>query len=106
MIALLGEAFVTALEGHAIGLRQARGEDPHELGGRRRPHLGPCVREMVLHGRVLQTESVGRSLLGAGTEDGFDHADLAIRRSSRSPLSHASRRAAASHSSRPSIGIS
>jgi hypothetical protein len=71
MMAFLGEAFVTTLEGQGLGLRQPRSK-----------------------------------------EDRFDHPDLAVRRSAsrvqRAPAlrSHASRLAAASHSSRPSIGSS
>ena len=48
--------------GHALGLGQSRGQDPHELCRRRRPHLGPGVRQVVLHGRVRQAEAVGGCL--------------------------------------------
>lgn len=65
--------------GHALGFGQTRGQDPHELRGRRRPHLGPCIRQVVLHGRVRQTEAVGGRLLRSGDEDcGHDH-NLTVR---------------------------
>ena len=53
-------------------------EDPHELRRGRRPHLGPRVRQVVLHGRVRQAEAVGGGLLRPGDEDGGNHADLAV----------------------------
>jgi hypothetical protein len=86
MIAFLGQAFVTALEGHALGLRQARGEDPHELRRRRRPHLGPCVRQVVLDRRVRQAEAVGSRLLRPRNQDRFNRPDLAVRRPLRGQL--------------------
>ena len=46
----------------ALGVRQPRPQDPHELR-RRRPDLRPGVRQVVLHGRVRQAEAVGGSLL-------------------------------------------
>ena len=49
---------------------------------------------------------MGGRLLRPGGDDGGNDADLTVSRAGRSPGSHASRLAAASHSSRPSIGIS
>ncbi len=89
-----------------IRLGQPLRQDPNQLRRRLRAHLGPRVRQVVLDGRVGQAQAVGRRLLRPRGEDRGDHDDLAVRRASRSPLSHASRLAAASHSSRPSIGIS
>jgi hypothetical protein len=37
-----------------LGFGQASSEDPHELRRRRRAHLGPGVRQVVVHGRVRQ----------------------------------------------------
>jgi len=91
---------------HVIWLGQTSSQDPHELRRRRRSDLGPRVRQVVLHGRVRQAEAVGGRLLRPGNEDRGDHPDLTIGRACRSPFSHASRLAAATHSSRPSIGIS
>ena len=42
-----------------LRLRQPRRQDPHELRRRLRPHIGPGVRQVVLHGRVRQAEPVG-----------------------------------------------
>ena len=64
----------------ALRARQPRREDPHELRRRRRPHLGPRVRQVVLHGRVRQAEAVGGGLLRAGGEDRGDDHELAVRR--------------------------
>ena len=55
---------------------------------------------------VHHCEAVRRRLLLPGGEDGCDDHELALRGASRSAFPHASRRAAASHSSRPSIGMS
>jgi hypothetical protein len=59
--------------GSAVGFRQARGEDPDELRRRPRPHPGPRVRQVVLHGRVRQAESVGGRLLGSGASLRYRH---------------------------------
>ncbi len=89
-----------------------RGEDPHQLRGRLRPDLGPRVRQVVLDGGVRQAEPVGGRLLGPSLEDRRHDADLALggalggRPVGPGPRPHAVRPAAASHSSRPSIGIS
>ena len=89
----------------ALGPREPRSQDPHQLRCCRRPDLRPRVRQVVLHGRVRQTAAVGGCLLRAGDEDRGDHADLTVSRAVRgSACPHASRLAAASHSSRPSIG--
>jgi hypothetical protein len=91
--------------------RQPRSQDPHQLRGGRRAHLRSSAREVVLHCRVRQAEAVGGGLPRAGRDDGGDHSELLVRggarRSSPGPsaVPHANRRAAASHSSRPSIGI-
>jgi hypothetical protein len=61
------------------GLRQPRRQDPHELRRGLRAHLGPCVREVVLHGGARQAEAVSGRLLRSGNQDGSDHADLAVR---------------------------
>jgi len=50
----------------AGGLRQPRSQDPHELRRRRRPHLQPRIRQVVLDGRVRQAEAVGGGLLRPG----------------------------------------
>jgi hypothetical protein len=88
----------------SIGLGQPRGQDPDQLRRRLGSDLEPGVREVVLDGRVRQAETVGGSLLRPGDEDGGDHDDLSVRRASDGAVSHACRLAAASHSSRPSIG--
>jgi len=92
-----------------MGLGQTRGQDPHELRGRRRPRLGPGVRQVVLHGRVRHSEAVGGRLLGIRDEHCRDDTDLAVRGvylGPRASIPPASRLAAATHSSRPSIGSS
>jgi hypothetical protein len=76
------------------------------MRGRRRTDLRARLGEVVLDRRMRQAEAVGRCLLRAGNEDGDDHPDLTVRGASGAAFSHASRLAAASHSSRPSIGIS
>ena len=87
--------------------RQPRRQDPDELRGRLRSDPGPGVRQVVLDGRVRQAESVGGRLLRPDVEDGGHHKDLSVRGApAGAAISHASRLAAASHSSRPSIGIS
>jgi hypothetical protein len=63
-----------------LGLGETRGEQPDELRRRRRPHLRPRLRQVVLHGRVRQAEAVGGRLLRSGDQDGGDHADLAVGR--------------------------
>lgn len=105
---------------------QTRRQDPHELRRRLRSDLGSSVRQVVLHGRVRQAQAVGGCLLRPGDQDrGHDH-DLTVCRTrdrkgvgdgaipdgtvaraastTRSLGPHASRLAAASHSSRLSIG--
>jgi hypothetical protein len=64
--------------GHALGLRQPRPQDPHELCRRIRAHPGPRVRQVVLHRRVRQAQPVGGRLLRPGDQDRRDHDDLAI----------------------------
>jgi len=59
-------------------LGQPRAEDPHELRGRRRPHLGPRTRQVVLDGRVRQPQAVGGSRLCPGIEDCRRDDDLAV----------------------------
>jgi hypothetical protein len=62
----------------ALGFGQARGQDPHELRRRLRPHPGPRVRQVVLQGRVRQAEAMGGCLLRPGDEDRGDHPDLTV----------------------------
>jgi hypothetical protein len=98
---------VAAIRG--LGSRQPRPEDPHQLRRRVRTHLCPRARQMVLDRRVRQTETVGRCLLGARLQDSRDHQHLAVRGvgdQAARPARQALSPAAASHSSRPSIGIS
>jgi len=90
----------------ALRLGQPRGQDPHELRRRLRADLGSGVRQVVFHGRARQAEPVGGRLLRPRLQDRGDDHELALGRASRSPFPHASRLAAATHSSRPSIGIS
>ncbi len=93
--------------GLALRLGQPLGQDPDHLRRCFGPYLGPRVRQVVLHGGVREAEPVGGFLLRPGAEDGGHNDELAVGRpSSLSADSHANRRAAASHSSRPSIGRS
>lgn len=50
------EAALVVRPGQALGFGQPRGEDPRELRRRRRPGLGPRVRQLVLYGRARQAE--------------------------------------------------
>ena len=68
-----------------IEIRQPRGQHSHELRRRRRPHLGPGVRQVVLHGRVRRAEPVGGGLLRPGDQDGCDHPDLTVCRALGGP---------------------
>jgi hypothetical protein len=76
------------------------------------PTLARAFASWCFTGRVRQAETVSGDLLRSGSNDGDDDDQLAVRGSPAetsprpSPFSHASRLAAASHSSRPSIGIS
>ncbi len=90
----------------AIVLGQPPREDPNELGRRRRTNFVARVRQVMLDRRMRQPESMGSRLLGTGCQDGLDDPELAVSRASGDLFSQASRRAAASHSSRASIGIS
>ena len=65
--------------GRSLAFRQARPEDPHQLRRRLRPDLCSGVRQVVLHGRVREAESVGRRLVRAGDEDRGDHSDFTVR---------------------------
>ena len=87
--------------------RKPRRQDPHQLRRRRRPHFGPGARQVVLDGRVRQAQAVRSSLLGPSVEDSGHDEDFAVSRASGAvAFPHASRLAAASHSSRPSMGMS
>ena len=44
------------------GLRQPRGQDPHELRRRLRAHLRPRIRQVVLHGHVAPEAAVGGTI--------------------------------------------
>jgi hypothetical protein len=80
-------------------------QDPHELRRRLRPWAERC--QVVLDGRRRQPEAVRGGLLRAGDEDRRHDQDLSVSGASGGAAgSHASRVAAASHSSRPSIAIS
>jgi putative intracellular protease/amidase len=54
--------------------------DPDQLRRRFSPHLGPCVGQVVLHGRLRQPGPVGGGLLRPCGEDGRDHPDLTVGR--------------------------
>ena len=67
---------------------------------------------MTLHGARLDSDELGGVMDGSASSDvGGEHVRLALGRLERElaakvPVPHASRLAAANHSSRPSIGIS
>ena len=78
----------------ALRFGQTRGQDPHELGGRRRAHPGPRIHEVVLDGRVRQAKAVSGCLLRSCDEHSSHDDDLAVRRAfgrAGRPASHALR---------------
>jgi hypothetical protein len=73
------------------------------------PTFDRAFAQVMLEGRVRQAEAVSGLLLRPSSHDRGNDGYLAVARALRGgaePGSHASRLAAASHSSRPSIGIS
>jgi hypothetical protein len=98
--------------GHALGLGQPWRQDPHELRGRLRAHLRPCIGQVVLHRRRRQAEAMSGSLLRPGVEHRGDHADLTVggaSGSARRPSRHALRsqsKGSAGSASRMVIGWS
>ncbi len=88
-----GRAVATRPSGPRPRARAEGGQDPHDLRGRLRPHPGPGVRQVVLDGRVRQTEAVRGRLLPPGDDDRGDHPDLAVRGASGGAAGRSSRHA-------------